>query len=144
MVTSSADSVAITERRYLSFSPKRAALCEIVSSRSRRRSTILRCGACGQRKLPPPAKRCLQLLKTWRETSNSGTSRCHHQPASLRTGAEVDVLVFPTAMAKMHHVPALFFPPNAFLMLSNSSILAPCFFMMIDCCVTESVLFQAQ
>ena len=34
--------------------------------------------------------------------------------------------------------------PNTFLMLSNSSILAPCLRMMIDCCVTDSVLFQAQ
>jgi len=37
-----------------------------------------------------------------------------------------------------------FFLPNMPLRLSNSSILAPFFFMMIDCWITDRVLFQAQ
>ena len=41
------------------------------------------------------------------------------------------------------YVCVFFFPNNAFT-LSNNSILAPCLRMMIDCCVTDSVLFQAQ
>jgi hypothetical protein len=40
--------------------------------------------------------------------------------------------------------PALFFLPNNALMLSSSSIFAPCLRMMTLCCSTESELFQAQ
>ena len=37
-----------------------------------------------------------------------------------------------------------FFFGNIALMLSNSSILAPCLRMMMLCCATDSELFQAQ
>src|SRR5262245_49397234 len=39
---------------------------------------------------------------------------------------------------------SVFFFENSALMLSNSSILAPCRCMMIDCWITDSVLFHAQ
>ncbi len=41
-------------------------------------------------------------------------------------------------------VSATFLGLNVSRILSNSSILAPCLFMMKACCSTESVLFQAQ
>ena len=37
-----------------------------------------------------------------------------------------------------------FFLTNTALILSNNSIFAPCLRMMIDCCATDSELFQAQ
>jgi hypothetical protein len=45
---------------------------------------------------------------------------------------------------RKRNYPCVFFFPNSALILSNSSILAPCLRMMIDCCATDSVLFQAQ
>jgi len=50
----------------------------------------------------------------------------------------------PQLVGKIGFYDPAFFPPNTALMLSNSSILAPCLRMITLCWITDSVLFQAQ
>jgi hypothetical protein len=51
---------------------------------------------------------------------------------------------FATLSVRPRFYPCAFFFANIALMLSNSSILAPCLRMMMLCCATDSELFQAQ
>jgi hypothetical protein len=69
------------------------------------------------------------------------TGRRHQAPKcwSQHDGRNRIIVPFPLSYSA-----GSFFFLNNFLILSNSSILAPCFCMMMLCWITESVLFQAQ
>src|SRR6187401_294375 len=102
--------------------------------------------------LERPAKAISSPFIGGSESMPAAAHRNSQSEANSLRPASISARVKPVAMLLERHswlrrqddgVLAFFFPNTSFT-LSHNSILAPCFFMMKDCCSTESVLFQAQ
>ena len=80
-------------------------------------------------------------------TANSGKPRCCNKARRKTPGTKAGhshCIRTDQSPARSRYDPSAFFFPNVFLMLSNSSILAPFLRMMKACWITDSVLFHAQ